>query len=66
MHIFDLKTYLLLSGRIATSRHIILLVVGGGIEIEQLRKGGIETEKNYSSILTPRNNDINPGIILCR
>ena len=67
MYIFDSKTYLLLSGWIATSRHIILLVVGGGgVEIEQLQKGGKEIEKNYSSILTARNNYINPGIIICR
>ena len=45
---FDSKTYFLLTGRIATSRQIILLV-GGGIEIEQIhRRGGIEIEKTQA------------------
>ena len=37
-----------LKGWIATTCHIILLV-GGGIEIEQLHKGGTEIEKNHFS-----------------
>ena len=51
IHIFCLQTYLLLRGRIATSRHIILLV--GGIEIEQLHRGD-RNQKNMSNIYTCR------------
>ena len=35
---FGSQTYLLHSGRIATSRHKILLVGRGGIEIEEIQK----------------------------